>query len=173
MITIRRAVPADAPAMGAVHVTAWRSTYPGILPADYLAGLSVSRQAGQYAAAIRGGVGVNVAVESGQLVGFSTASRSRRKAVAEGEIETLYVLDDFRDQGAGRGLIAASAAFLALLGCRSAFAWVLRDNPSRWFYERMGGKVVAEETIAFAGVPIVQCAYVWPDIGVLMDAQPR
>jgi L-amino acid N-acyltransferase YncA len=170
MITIRRAVPGDAAAIGAVHVTAWRSAYPGILPADYLSGLSSIRQAAQYEAAIRGGIGVNVATSKGKIVGFSTASRSRRKGVADGEIETLYVLDDFRDQGAGRGLLAASAAFLSLLGCRSAFAWVLRDNPSRWFYERMGGKIVAEETIAFAGVPIVQCAYVWPDVTVLMDA---
>ncbi len=45
MITIRRARPADAAAIGAVHVAAWRSAYPGILPDDYLARLSVPRQA--------------------------------------------------------------------------------------------------------------------------------
>jgi hypothetical protein len=31
MISIRRARPADAVAIGAVHVAAWRSAYPGIL----------------------------------------------------------------------------------------------------------------------------------------------
>jgi GNAT superfamily N-acetyltransferase len=171
MIEIRRATPADAPAIGAVHVAAWRSAYPGILPDSYLAGLSAPRQAGLYAAAIRSGVGVNVATQGTRIVGFTTATRARRQ-VAEGEVETLYVLDDARDQGVGRRLLGASAAFLSLLGCRSAFAWVLRDNPSRWFYARLGARLTAEETVAFAGVPIVQCAYVWPDIATLTDARP-
>ena len=32
MISVRRARPSDAISIGAVHVAAWRSTYPGILP---------------------------------------------------------------------------------------------------------------------------------------------
>ncbi|MBV9785789.1 MAG: GNAT family N-acetyltransferase, partial [Acidisphaera sp.] len=40
MIAIRRARPADAAAIAAVHVAAWRSAYPGILPDTYLARLS-------------------------------------------------------------------------------------------------------------------------------------
>ena len=42
----------DAIAIGAVHVAAWRSTYPGILPDRFLARLSVPRQAAHYDAAI-------------------------------------------------------------------------------------------------------------------------
>ena len=53
MIGIRRARPSDAIAIGAVHVAAWRSTYPGILPDRFLARLSVPRQAAHYDAAIR------------------------------------------------------------------------------------------------------------------------
>ena len=45
MISIRRARPSDAISIGAVHVAAWRSAYPGILPDDFLARLSVPRQA--------------------------------------------------------------------------------------------------------------------------------
>jgi hypothetical protein len=45
VITIRRARPTDAASIGAVHVEAWRSAYPGILPDDFLARLSVPRQA--------------------------------------------------------------------------------------------------------------------------------
>ena len=53
MISIRRARPSDAISIGAVHVAAWRSTYPGILPDGFLARLSVPRQAAHYDAAIR------------------------------------------------------------------------------------------------------------------------
>ena len=56
MISLRKARAADAIAIGAVHVAAWRNTYPGILPDSYLANLSVSRQAAHYDAAIRGGI---------------------------------------------------------------------------------------------------------------------
>ena len=40
MISIRRPRPSDAQAIGAIHAAVWRSTYAGILPDAYLAGLS-------------------------------------------------------------------------------------------------------------------------------------
>ena len=55
MICIRRARPADAAAIGAVHVAAWRTAYAGVLPDDYLAGMSVLRHAAGYEAAIAAG----------------------------------------------------------------------------------------------------------------------
>ena len=87
MITIRRARPADAAAIGVVHVAAWRSAYPGILPDAFLARLSVPRQAVHYDGAIRSGVGVHVATASGldlggtggaaRVVGFVTGGPAR------------------------------------------------------------------------------------------------
>jgi ribosomal protein S18 acetylase RimI-like enzyme len=188
VISIRRARPADAAAIGAVHVAAWRSTYPGILPDSFLARLSVPRQAAHYDAAIRAGVGVHVATASGadlglhagadggaaRVVGFVSGAPARisgdRQKLAEGEIETLYVLDDWRDRGIGRRLMRAAAAHLAGAGCQSAFLWVLRDNPSRWFYTRLGGKPVAEATIEVGGQKVVQTAYVWTPIDKLAQA---
>ena len=184
MMTVRRARPADAAAIGAVHVAAWRSAYPGILPDAYLARLSAPRQAGYYESAVRSGVGVHVATASGsdlgtpggaaRVVGFVTGSPARdgrwAEPLAEGEIETLYVLDDWRERGLGRRLMRAAAAHLAAAGCGSAFVWVLRANPSRWFYERLGGRTAAEATIHVAGVPVVQTAYVWSPIDRLVRA---
>ena len=37
---IRAAKPADAGSLARVHVDSWRSTYTGILPDEFLAGLS-------------------------------------------------------------------------------------------------------------------------------------
>lgn len=187
MISIRKARPADAIAIGAVHVAAWRSTYPGILPDDFLAKMSVSRQAAHYDAAIRAGTGVVVANASGidvpvgsgpRIIGFTTAGRARGgeiggRRLAEGEVETLYVLDDWRERGVGRRLLRAAAAHLVEIGCRSCFLWVLRDNPSRWFYERLGGKPVAEATIRVAGRQVMQTAFVWDPIEQLLAASPQ
>ena len=187
MISIRKARPADAVAIAAVHVAAWRNTYPGILPDAYLAKLSVSRQAAHYDQAIRSGTGVMVAIASGadvapggaaRIIGFTSAGRARRGEVSgqvlgEGEIETLYVLDDWREHGVGRRLLRAAAAHLAEAGCRSAFLWVLRDNPSRWFYERLGGKPAAEAVIHVGGQGITQTAFVWDPIERLLAASPQ
>lgn len=174
MIAVRRARPSDAVAIGAVHVAAWRSTYPGILPNEFLARLSARRQASQYEAAIRNGLGVHVATASGldagpaggppRVVGFVTGGPARpgSNGLGEGEIETLYVLDDWRERGLGRRLMRSAAAHLAASGCKSAFVWVLRDNPSRWFYERLGGRVAAQSSVRVAGTALVQVAYVWP-----------
>jgi ribosomal protein S18 acetylase RimI-like enzyme len=190
LITVRPARPADAVAIGAVHVAAWRSAYPGILPDKFLARLSVPRQAAYYDSAIRNGVGVHVATASGpdlgpsdkttgsRVIGFVSGAPARTGAqrgrdpdpLADGEIETLYVLDDFRDRGLGKRLMRAAAAHLAESGCGSVYVWVLRDNPNRWFYERLGGRAAAESTILVGGAPVVQMAYLWSPIDKLVAA---
>jgi ribosomal protein S18 acetylase RimI-like enzyme len=187
VIGVRRARPVDAAAIGAVHVAAWRSAYPGILPDRYLAALSVPRQAAYYEAAIRGTTGVYVATASGldvpagasaRVIGFATAGRARLREIggqrlAEGEIETLYVLDDWRDRGVGRRLMRAAGAYLAENGCRSVYLWVLRDNPSRWFYERLGGRAMAEGLVQVGGRGVPQTAFVWDPIERLLEASAR
>ncbi len=179
MIGIRRARTGDSVAIAAVHVAAWRSAYAGILPNDYLARLSVPRQAAFYDRAIRSAVGVFVATASGidvpsgeraRIVGFATAGRARmqKPILAEGEIETLYVLDDWRERGIGRRLMRAAGAWLADEGCQSAYLWVLRDNPSRWFYQRLGGRPAAESEVGVAGRRLMQTAFLWDPIERLL-----
>lgn len=186
MIALRLARPADALAIGAVHVAAWRSTYPGILPDAYLAGMSVARHATMYEAALRAGTAIHLATANGadlpdrrgpRVIGFATAGPARGGAfgrrLGEGEIETLYVLDDWHDRGVGRRLLRAAAAQLAAAGCRSAFLWVLRDNPSRWFYARLGGRPAADATIRVGGAAVVQTAFAWDPIEKLLEATAR
>lgn len=178
MIRVRRALAADAPSISAVHVTAWRNAYAGILPSGYLAGLSMPRHAAQYDASIRAGDGVYVAIAAlpgvaAGVVGFVTVGRPRVRGLAEGEVQTLYVLDDWREHGLGRRLLAAGAEHLRAAGCRSAFLWVLRDNPSRWFYQRLGGRPAAESDTRVAGVAIPQVAFVWDPIDPLLAETPQ
>lgn len=192
MMCVRRARPADAAAIGAVHVATWRSVYPGVLPDDYLAGMSPVRHAAGYERAIsdrRHGHALFVAVASGAdappgrldpvggaVVGFASGGRARRPGLCgeapsgSGEVETLYLLDDFRDRGLGRRLMRATAAHLAAVGCRSVVLWVLRDNQTRWFYERLGGRAAARESIRFAGRQVEQLAYLWDPIDILLTA---
>ena len=163
-MTIRPARPEDASAIAEVHVAAWRSAYANLLPAAYLASMSTVRHAAQAHQAILAGHGVLVAEHGNDVVGFCTMGRSRTPGLADAEIETLYVLDDYRDQGHGRALLQAAAIRLAAQGCGSLFLWVLADNPSRFFYERMGGKPVRRGTALVARHSFDQLAYAWDPI---------
>ncbi len=174
MISLRRARLSDASGIAAVHVATWRSAYATVLPDDYLANLSVGRLANYYEHGIRLGVGVHVAASYGvrgapPILGFSSAVRCRDPKLGEGEVETLYVLDDYRDRGLGGLLLRASAKHLAQLGCRSAFAWVLSENPSRYFYQHLGGKQIASGTTWVGGEDIPQIAFSWDPIETLLD----
>jgi len=176
MISVRRAELSDASAIGAVHVAAWRSAYPGILPDSYLAKLSPTRLALHYRAAIASGATVMVAAATGtgpRIVGFATAGGARTQGLGDAEIETLYVLDDFREQGVGRRIMREAATQLAARGCRSVFVWVLRDNPSRWFYRHLGGQPAAEGQTRLAGVSLSQVAYAWDPIDRLLAPEEK
>jgi ribosomal protein S18 acetylase RimI-like enzyme len=170
MTMIRPALPSDGAAIAAVHVAAWRSAYAGLLPDWTLTELSARRQESYYSQVIRSGGIVHVAEPPDDasdvpaVVGFVTASRLPTRAIADGEIETLYVLDDWREQGCGRGLVRAAAADLAAVGCRSVFVWVLSGNPSRWFYERLGGVRAVEGSVSVGGRSQPQTAFVWDPI---------
>jgi hypothetical protein len=183
VIAIRRARPADADAIGEAHVAVWRSTYAGILPADYLAAMSAPRQSAQWRrllAVPAPGHAVFVAVATGadspehdgapRVVGFASGGRARSGVREAGEIETLYLLEDWRERGVGRRLMRALAAHLNAIGCRSVMLWVLKDNPARWFYQRLGGRPVAEQIIRFAGAPVMQIGLLWEPITVLLAA---
>jgi GNAT superfamily N-acetyltransferase len=177
LIQIRRARTADAPGIAGAHVSSWRSAYPGMLPDAFLAKLSVARQAAHYDRLIRIGLGVHVAVISGPqavaappVLGFSSAVRARNgQNLAEGEVQSLYVLDDWKEHGIGRQLLRASAQHLAAQGCRSVFAWVLRDNPAAYFYQHLGGKPIATSMVRVGGEEFSQTAYAWDPIGLLLD----
>jgi ribosomal protein S18 acetylase RimI-like enzyme len=185
MINVRRARPDDAPGIAAVHVEAWRSAYAGILDDSYLASLSETHLAAFYQRAIldrREGHAVFVATAGGfdqpgdrpgpeaAIVGFASGGRARRRGLAAGEVETLYILDDFRERGVGRRLMRAMAAHLRAIGCGSALVWVLAENPSRYFYSRLGGRPAMTDTILVAGRSVKQTALVWEPIDTLLSA---
>ena len=179
-LSIRPARPDDADDIGAVHVATWRSAYPALLSHNTLTAMSTSYQAAYYEAMIRrhGGVFVAVAGPEEQVVGFASVGRHRAATPGDGEIYTLYVLDDWREAGIGRRLMHAGARRLADDGCSSAFLWVLSDNPSRWFYERLGGRAVTVGTTHVGGHPVQQTAYLWDPIETLLamtnpTADPR
>lgn len=170
-VTIREARPEDAAGLARVHVASWRSTYPGLIPTPFLVGMSEKAAAARWHAIVQNrgpGRGAFVALEAGAIVGFGTYG-ARRVPVDgfQGEFYALYLLDEVQGRGIGRGLMAAMADRFLAVDVATAAVWCLRDNPARWFYERMGGSRVAERQIDFAGTKLTEIAYGWRDLAPL------
>jgi len=165
-ITIRPARPGDARGIARLDVETWRATYAGILSATYLVGLSERRrEAGWRGVILREPRDVRVATDSiGAMVGFGSCGPNRSDRSFAGEVFTLYVAPDWQNQGIGRRLLITLFRRLVATGRRSAILWVLRDNPSRFFYERLGGQQVSRKALAVGGTAIGATAYGWRDL---------
>ena len=85
-----------------------------------------------------------------------------------GEIGSIYVMPDWQRQGIGRGFIANVARHLAAHEFESMVVWVLKDDPGRAFYERLGGDACALREIQFIDTTLVQVCYQWLDISELV-----
>ena len=180
-ITLRPARPGDAAAIAKVHVETWRAAYAGIVPDAYLVSMTESKQALQWNHMIRRAVAPEavLAAESadvpgGRIVGFGSCGRARGQAATgpgSGEIFTLYVTPDWQGRGIGRLLLEGLFARLHGSGLSEAVLWVLSDNPTRFFYEGLGGRRVAERKERFAGVELDEAAYAWRDLGAWLAAR--
>ncbi len=169
-ISLRPAAPRDASGIARVHVETWRTTYAGLVPDDYLLHMTEAGQAAQWAAAIRGArradmvlVAEVVGPAGPKIVGFGNCGRARIGPM-KGEVFTLYVCSDWQNHGIGGRLLTGLFEVLAGRKIGSAAIWVLSGNPSRFFYEAMGGVRRAERKERFAGTALDETAYVWPDL---------
>jgi L-amino acid N-acyltransferase YncA len=169
MMVIREARAVDAPAIGRVHVEAWRSTYAGLLPDHVLVRMSQRSHINQWARMLARGRSdetVLVAQLSGiGVVGFGSCGPNREKRLPHsGEVYTLYVLPEHQERGIGRQLLRGLFDALVAGHRTSAAVWVLADNPARFFYECMGGRRVAERDEEAWNTVLREAAYGWPDL---------
>ena len=180
-ITIRAARPGDAQRIARIDVETWRAAYAGILTTPFLVGLSTQRRELGWATVIeREPRDVRVAVnDDGEILGFGSCGRSRGAAEFAGEVFTLYVAPDWQNQGIGRRLLLALFERLVAQGCASAIIWVLRDNPGRFFYRRVGGREVQHKMFTVGGKQIEAAGFVWRDLprfletATQLDGQPE
>ncbi|TVR98452.1 MAG: GNAT family N-acetyltransferase [Rhodospirillales bacterium] len=159
----------DAPAIARVHVESWRTAYAGLLPETVLVRMSLPNHTALWARVLgqRRNRDVVLVAEGGGhgVIAFGSCGRVREKRLAPaGEIYTLYVHPEFQNRGIGQRLLLRLFDALVARGLTSAVAWVLAENPSRFFYETMGGRRVAERNEPLGTVTVHEAAYGWSDI---------
>lgn len=168
---VRCATVDDVPGIARVHVDSWRTTYRGIIDDAYLAGLSYERSTARNREFMqRADAPPHVFVATapgGTVVGFAMGGAVRSGEPFAGELYGLYLLEEEQGHGLGRALVAAMAQALAAEGHHSLLVWVLADNPSRQFYERLGGQYHRTQMITIGGRELAEVAYGWDDIDAL------
>jgi len=168
VIKIRAAKRGDTKAIGRIQVDTWRDAYAGLLPDKVLLRMSAEIEGGRWVRVIDRKELVVVA-EDGKsgVVGFGSCGPSRLGALPfDGEVYTLYVAPGHQGNGIGRRLLRALFVELELAGHRSALIWVLKANPSRFFYEAMGGRHVADRDERLWGTVVAESAYGWDALAV-------
>jgi uncharacterized protein (DUF952 family)/ribosomal protein S18 acetylase RimI-like enzyme len=135
----REAVPADAAALGHVHVAAWRGAYAGVMPAAFLAGLDPERFRQRWDGWLRAGATALVVESGAAIAGFCLHGRSRDADAGPtvGEVIGINVHPASWRQGLGRALFLESVARLRR-DFGEATLWVVRENQrARAFYETL------------------------------------
>jgi len=168
---IREATAADATNIARVHVDAWRATYAGIVPADFLAQLSYESRERMWTRILSQGDTFTFVAEAapGTVVGFANGGPERSgDPVYRGELYAIYLLPAHQGQGVGRALARTVAARLADNGFQSMLVWVLAANPARHFYAALGGRPVREQETEVGGARLSEVAYGWTDLEPLL-----
>ena len=157
-VTIRPLEREDAAAIAEVQCRSWNESYRGLIPdaiIDEFTGPEGFpkrwRERLQPGVELPTNTWVAETRELG-LVGFVSIGPSRDpRFELPGEVWALYLVRAAQKRGIGRALWDA-----ALAGCRDAgwwpgHVWVLADNPSRKFYEHVGGVEIARRPCRLEG----------------------
>jgi GNAT superfamily N-acetyltransferase len=171
---VRAAVIHDARAIAEVHVESWKSTYRGIFPEALLKGLSVEKRESFWRDSLAAPEPPSPATlvgcdACGNVVAFVSGGKERTGQLGcDGEIYAIYLRQEAQRKGLGASLVRQFVHELDARGFGSMAVWVLALNPSRKFYERLGGTVIAQQQIEQGGQPFVEVAYGWQSLNVFL-----
>jgi len=157
-VRVRDARPEDARTVAEIHIAAWRAAYRELMPADYLASLSVNERADMWTRSIiRGGPSkLAIAEVDGALAGFCSFGPTRDELPDDfAEIYAINVAPERWRLGAGRALCEHALRQAALREHKTMSLWVVKGNdPARRFYERLGYRPDGAERANSQLVPI-------------------
>jgi GNAT superfamily N-acetyltransferase len=173
--TIRLAMPTDAAAIAEVRVSAWRTTYRGMIPDAYLDAMTIEDSAalwGKVLAAAPNTTSTFVAERDGRVVGFASGMmKPEAKLGFDAELTGIYVVREAQRAGLGKRLVAAVAAAQRSHGATGMIVWVIAGNKgARAFYEGLRGELVVEQPFTWDGMDLVEAGYGWRNISELVEA---
>jgi ribosomal protein S18 acetylase RimI-like enzyme len=170
---IRLTVPQDAPAIATIHVTAWQAAYKGLMPAEVLDKLSVSKRTTMWEQSMtspRSSTIIYLAEDGGDAVGFVAGGPPQTEVKDyRAEVYALYILPGHWRKGLGRQLMQVMVSSFQDNNKTSMVIWVLKDNlPACSFYTALGGHVTAEKQYKVGTEMMDATGYGWEDFSTLL-----
>lgn len=165
-VRIRPARLLDAEGIARVHVVSWQETYMGIMPRRFLEARTVADRTALWELTLSqpgpGQVLLVAEEPDGEIVGFASAGPARDPDFGPGgEVYALYLLKRSQGLGIGRDLFEACRDALARAGMPRLMVHVLRANPSRGFYFKMGGTPTGAGEVVRGGKLLAEERFVW------------
>ena len=170
VVSVRQARAEDADQVARVYIESWHDTYAGILPNRLLCAMTPRGQTARWRAAIRArGREAVLVAECGSygIVGMTSFGPARDGGLGfDGEVYTLYVDPGFYGRGSGRALMQGAFAALRKRGQSSCIVWAHAKNPVRFFYEAIGGRLIAERTAQMMGDAVPENGFGWHKLAI-------
>jgi ribosomal protein S18 acetylase RimI-like enzyme len=164
---IRRARQSDLQNIAAIHIESWKSSYPDVLPAEFLAD-KIDREFTQHwEDIVILHEDIVLVAEENSIVGF-VAAWCRPTPF----IDNLHVRPSQRSKKIGSTLMKAVAEELISRGHKTAYLWVFESNAKAIrFYERLGGvqKEQSRKTVFENDVPSRKIE--WDDLTTICEDQ--
>lgn len=146
--------------MGKIYCQAWQKAYQGMIPQEFLDGLTEENCAPDPE---KVELGNNFVDETdGEITGLVNYGVLREEAEGNlGEIRSIYVLPDYWRTGVGTALFRAALEALRQAGYAGAVVWTLKQNVrAQAFYLRMGMRANSmEREISIGGTEVEEVRY--------------
>jgi ribosomal protein S18 acetylase RimI-like enzyme len=166
VMQVRPATVEDARTVAEIHVRTWQAAYPGIVPTEYLASLSIEKHEAMWLGCIVAGQPqLLVATESDRLLGWVAfgASRDEGAGADVAEIWAIYVGAQGWGQGVGRLLWAHARSRLREQGFTTVGLWAFPENlRAGHFYRALGFEIEPSsgKTFELGGARLNEVRYV-------------
>jgi len=160
-MVVRHATPEDSRAIATIHVRSWQAAYQGVVPAQFLASMSVDQRERIWGQRLeQGATGTWVIEEHGEVLGWISAGPSRDTDAlsSTSELRAIYVDPTHWRRGVGQRLWDEVVDQLRRSGFSDITLWVLQDNAGALAFYRSNGFVVdgIEKTVELGGAELVE-----------------
>lgn len=169
---IRVAKATDTAAMARINAATWRESYKEFLPRRLMEGISCSQKQAEIEDFFAGweknqAIALVTEDRSNEIIAFIMAGKNRRQDLTYmGEIYNLHVAPAFQNQGIGLFLVHRVIQVFKQRNWSTMVVWVLEQNPSRRFYEKLGGRIIARDTDKYQGFVAPVIAYGWQELPI-------
>ena len=150
---IRKATPDDAFDIKTIHVAAYKVSYKGYLPDDYLAEKCVDDEIVARTREYLKQAECYVVEEAGKTIALMYISYPDEAQTFE--IQALYVHPDFQKQGAGSLLVDYILKEKSKSGYIKCVVWTMKSGPSLPFYLKKGFNLTTQEKLWIYEIPII------------------